>query len=233
MRHLLYISIIILLGTSCQNSGSRKAVPVSDIHEVVVDEVLQAGSYTYLHVNERGMEKWLSVPSMIASAGDTYYYVGGLVMENFESKDLNRTFESVLFLEQVYSTPPQPQTQETASGSPHTGAVEAEKMNFSVETAEGGITIAELFSDKKAYDGKTVRIRGAVTKFNPAIMDKNWIHLQDGTDHDGIFDLTVTSGQMVEPGATITVEGKISLDKDFGFGYFYEVIMEDAEIVGD
>ena len=106
-------------------------------------------------------------------------------------------------------------------------------MNFSVETAEGGITIAELFSDKKAYDGKTVRIRGAVTKFNPAIMDKNWIHLQDGTDHDGKFDLTVTSGQMVEPGATITVEGKISLDKDFGFGYFYEVIMEDAVILED
>lgn len=230
MRYLLPIVLFVFILVSCKNSGSRRAIPVSDIHEFVVKEVLQAGNYTYLHVNERGIEKWLAVPSMIASEGDVYYYRGGMVMENFESKDLERVFESVLFLEQVHTTPPGPE-KETVPETPHSGTVEAIKMNFSVDPAEDGITIAELYSDKKIYEGKTVKIRGAVTRFNPSIMDRNWIHLQDGSEYDGKFDLTVTSNQAVEPGNVIIVEGKISLNKDFGYGYYYEVLMEDARIV--
>jgi len=61
-------------------------------------------------------------------------------------------------------------------------------------------------------------------------MDKNWIHLQDGTEHDGKFDLTVTSDITADTGEVYTFEGTIALDKDFGFGYFYEIIMEDAVI---
>ena len=232
MRHLLILASIIALSAACKNTGSRKAVPVSDVHEVVVEQVLQANNYTYLFVNERGRQKWLAVPSMIASAGDTYYYKGGMVMENFESKDLDRVFESVLFLERVYATPPPAEDEPlTSEGSPHS---EGEtKLNLSIDPAENGISIAELYSGRKSFKGKTVIIRGAVTKFNPGIMDRNWIHLQDGTAHDGKFDLTVTSGQEAEPGEVITVKGKISLDKDFGYGYFYEVIMEDAEVIGD
>jgi hypothetical protein len=75
-----------------------------------------------------------------------------------------------------------------------------------------------------------VKIRGAVTKFNPDIMQTNWIHIQDGSDFDGKYDLTITSDQLVETGLIITVEGKITLDKDFGYGYFYEVLMEEAKI---
>ena len=226
---------------SCKNPGSRKAIPVSDIHEVRVEQVLQANNYTYLFVNERGRKTWLAVPSMIASEGDTYYYRGGMVMENFESKDLGRVFEKVLFLQQVYDTPPTaesgmhgasvPPETATQTVSPH--ADPEKKLSFSIDPAEDGITISELYSNKKSYDGKTVIIRGAVTRFNPSIMERNWIHIQDGTDHDGKFDLTVTSVQMTEPGVVITVKGKISLDRDFGYGYFYEVIMEDAEIIGD
>jgi hypothetical protein len=61
-------------------------------------------------------------------------------------------------------------------------------------------------------------------------MKKNWIHLQDGTDFSGKFDLAVTTDSEVKVGDNITVEGVITLDKDFGFGYFYEVLMEDAKI---
>ena len=62
-------------------------------------------------------------------------------------------------------------------------------------------------------------------------MNKNWIHIQDGTDNSGKFDLTVTTDIEVKVGDTITLEGAIALDKDFGFGYKYEVIMEDAKLV--
>jgi hypothetical protein len=105
-----------------------------------------------------------------------------------------------------------------------------EKKDVKVTPAAGGITIADLFSKKDKYSGKTVKIKGQVVKFNPEIMGKNWIHIQDGTESNGDFDLTVTSSSVVKVGDMITVEGKVSLDKDFGAGYFYKVIVEDAII---
>ena len=60
-------------------------------------------------------------------------------------------------------------------------------------------------------------------------MDKNWIHLQDGTSSDKDFDLTATSPDLkATVGDTLTLEGKIILDKDFGYNYFYKVLMENA-----
>ena len=76
--------------------------------------------------------------------------------------------------------------------------------------------------------GKTAKIKGQVTKYTPAVMGKNWIHIQDGSDFNGKFDLTVTSLNDVKVGDVVTLEGKISLNKDLGYGYFFDVIMEDA-----
>ena len=105
------------------------------------------------------------------------------------------------------------------------------KENIKIEPVQGGISIATLFSDKKNFAGKTVKIHGKVTKVNPSIMGKNWIHLQDGTDFEGLFDLTLTSDFIPELGSIITVEGKISLDKDFGYGYTYPVLMEEGKLI--
>jgi len=62
-------------------------------------------------------------------------------------------------------------------------------------------------------------------------MNTNWIHLQDGTESDGKFDLTATCLENLNVGDIVTLEGKITLDKDLGYGYFYEVLLEDAKIV--
>jgi hypothetical protein len=121
-----------------------------------------------------------------------------------------------------------------ASKSMGTNRMETPKVtkeDIKIESVQGGITIATLFSDKKNYSGKTVKIRGKVTKVNPSIMGKNWIHLQDGTEFEGLFDLTITSDFVPGVGSTITVEGKIALDKDFGYGYTYPVLMEEGKLV--
>ena len=62
-------------------------------------------------------------------------------------------------------------------------------------------------------------------------MGKNWVHIQDGTEFEGGYDLTITTNQMVSLGETVTFEGKIVLNKDFGYGYFYNILMEDAKPV--
>ncbi len=230
MNKTFIIILVIFLAAGCKNSGSRKAIKESDIHKVTVEEVLHAAGYTYLLVSEGRTEQWLAVNEMDVNIGTTYYYQGGLKMTNFKSRELDRVFESIIFLDQISLQPPLP-AEEVSLASAHTATIPMEKLEISVEVAEGGISIADLVSEKESYDGKTVRIRGQVTKYNADIMDKNWIHLQDGTESGGKFDLTITSDVVVETGKTLTFEGKIALDKDFGFGYFYEIIMEEAKII--
>ncbi len=169
-------------------------------------EVLQTNNYTYLLVREGGEDQWLAVPNMDAVVGKFYYYKGGMEMPNFTSKELNREFESVLFLEKV-SDSPDLEAKQDIPATTHSAMVKKDsKMNLEIDPAEGGLTISELFANKEKYEGKTVTIKGQVTKFNAQIMGKNWIHLQDGTDYQGLFDLTVTSASDVEVGAIISVK---------------------------
>ncbi len=110
-----------------------------------------------------------------------------------------------------------------------TGPAQPAKVNVTVTPCEGCVKITDLLANKKSYDGKIIKVTGTVVKYNPAIMGKNWIHIQDGTDYQGVYDLTVTSSQPAKVGDIMTFEGKIALDKDFGYGYFYPVIMEDSK----
>ena len=109
--------------------------------------------------------------------------------------------------------------------------VDIEKMDVKVETCEGCITISNLIANKQSFSGKVIKVKGRVTKFNPEIMGKNWVHIQDGSEFKGEFDLTITTNNRVSVGDTLTFEGKIALDKDFGYGYFYSVLMEDGKPV--
>ena len=213
----------------------------SSNHKVVVTEVLQTSNYTYLHVKENDSLKWLAVPSMQASAGDTYYYSQGLPMPQFESKELHRTFDVVLFLggvsaEPIGAKPATPAGHPAISGNQNTAqpytrkATPNVKKDIKIDIPKDCITIGELYAHKENYAGKTVKVKGEVTKYSPEIMNKNWIHLQDGTDNNGKFDLTITSANPVKLGDVVTLEGKIVLNKDFGYGYLFEVMMEDGVI---
>jgi len=100
-----------------------------------------------------------------------------------------------------------------------------------IAKAEGGKTVAEVYAEKDALVDSTVAVRGKVVKVNAGIMDKNWLHLRDGSGEEGTNDLTVTtSAELPAVGATVLVSGKLAKDKDFGMGYQYPVILEDAEV---
>jgi len=189
------------------------------VHTVVVKEVIQASGYTYLRVTEGEKEDWLAVVKIPASKGQIYTYDDAAPMTDFTSKELNRTFKEILFIASLTLVTDDKKGTE-------------EKKNVKKKTSKKAkiITIANLFERKKSYSGKTVQINGKVTKYSSGILDKNWLHIEDGTDFDGKFDLTVTTDQEVKVGDTITVQGEITLNKDFGSGYFFDVIMEDAEI---
>jgi hypothetical protein len=211
-----------------ENVNMQQSSSVAGQHTAVVQEVLQATSYTYLKVKEADSDYWIAVTKRQIEPGTEISFSGALEMRNFRSKDLQRTFDTVYFVSKIDgggSSEFQP-----SMSMPHQGTPEPEKNEVSVEPAEGGVTIGELFANRNSYADKTVRVKGQVTKVNRAIMNKNWVHLQDGTSDSNDFDLTVTTTDDVKVGDIATFEGKITLKKDFGAGYFYEVIMEEAKL---
>ncbi len=220
--------------SSCQ-MGTKTITPSKN--KVVVEEVLQANEYTYLRVKENDKEMWMAIPKMEAQVGETYYYKGGYPMTDFKSKDLNRTFDEVIFLEGLSKTPILDAPQDAPNiENPHANQQQPQKPNITkseikVEHNNGEISISEMFQNKEKYAGQVVKVKGVVVKYSSQIMNKNWVHLQDGTDFNGKFDLTITTNEEVKVNDTVTFEGPLSVGKDFGYGYFYEIIIEDAKII--
>jgi hypothetical protein len=106
----------------------------------------------------------------------------------------------------------------------------AEKVDAA--TGESAHAIAAVHAKKAELTGKVVKVRGKVVKFNAAIMNRNWLHIQDGTGSvdSGDHDLTVTTEAAAKVGDVVTIQGTLATAKDFGAGYLYDVIVENAKI---
>jgi hypothetical protein len=234
MKKILFILMIAVTAFGCVNSSKKESVQPIDtaslLHQVTVEEVIQTSVYTYLKVKENGNEFWMAVNKQDASVGQKYYYDAALEMTDFESKELNRKFDKIFFVQNISTEPIVKNNPVAGKESPKGKALEAYNENIKVETAEGEVSISGLYSDKADYEGKKVTVSGQVVKVNNNIMGQNWIHLQDGSRHQEFYDLTVTSQQTAKVGDQITAEGTITLNKDFGAGYFYDLIMEDAQL---
>ncbi len=226
---LVVLFLLIVFVVACQNTRDDAPVQTSG-HAVVVNEVVQANAYTYLNVSENTESFWIAITKSDVAVGETLYYDSGLEMTDFESKDLNRTFDKIYFVDQI-SAEPVASHSAMHGGSDHAGRPEIDQQSISVEAAAGGITVGELYENPAKFSDKTVRIRGQVTKVNSMIMGRNWVHIQDGTSSDGKYDLTFTTNDKVNVGDIVIVEGTVTLEKDFGAGYFYDVIVEQATAV--
>ncbi len=190
-----------------------------------VVETFNGGGYTYLRIATSSGEEWAAVPEAKIEKGANVVVDSQLTMEKFESKTLNRTFDRIIFgsIAGANTTPPP-----MMSSSPAPAEAEAVK----IEKPAGALTVAEVWSKRKSLNGKEVLVRGKVVKFLGGIMGTNWLHLQDGSGSrdDGDNDLTVTTDQVVKVGDVVTIKGPLAVDKDFGAGYRYEVIVEKATI---
>lgn len=193
---------------------------------VKVKMVEQVENYTYMLVKGKGPAYWVASPTMEITPGESITYQGGLLMENFPSKELDRTFDRVLFIDAGAGDTPA--VSEMMGGTTQGSAVKTPKLETAVEAEEGIVTLAELFANPGQYEGKSIQVKGEVAKFNGGIMNRNWIHIQDGTEYEGKYDLTVTSQESFEVGQQVTVEGVLALNMDFGYGYSYELLLEAA-----
>ncbi len=231
MYFKLFVFLILFstFSISCQSkteqASQEKLNP--NTHKVIVEEVLPGKSYTYLRVKEKDNEHWLAISKREVKEGEILYYNSGLAMKGFESKEINKIFETIYFIDEISNTPLESKIETlTTPGN----RKNKQKEEISVSKAKDGISIAELFSKKEDYSAKRVIIKGQVVKFNSQIMGKNWVHLQDGTKDGNNFDLTVTTKDSVKVGDVVTFSGIVTLNKNLGAGYSYDVIMEEAKL---
>ncbi len=237
IKTFAFLTFSVILLASCQlgpNKGKTASVK-DDGSGAEIKEVLQTSSYTYLRVEKYEEEQWIAVLKGDYRTGDLVYFEGGLKMDNFESQELNRTFDVVYFVDMISDHPISHEMPGQMPGGV-TGDIPMKpvlnKLDIKIDQPEGSVSIADLYADRKNYEGKIVKVKGQVTKVNEGIMGRNWVHMQDGTADGENFDLTVTTDDVPLVGEIITFSGTINLNRDFGAGYTYALIMEDAVPVG-
>ena len=199
-----------------------------------VAETMTTAGYTYVNVDTGAEKVWAAAPAFEVKEGDRVSVPPGAAMPNYYSKSLDRTFDVVYFVGAI-SVGDEAATQEAMPalppGSHPAPVVDAAEISFEgIAASEGELTVGELFEKGSDLAGTVVTLRGKVVKFSTQIMGKNWLHLQDGSGSEGTNDLTVTTTTTVKVGDVVLVSGVVSIDRDFGYGYEYEVILEDARV---
>ncbi len=199
-----------------------------------VVETMNSGGYTYVNLEKDGNTIWVALPGAEVTVGQEISCAPGMVMNDFQSKTLNRSFDTIVFSSGILGGRSNG-TDSKAKGSKGVeAAAEKKAETIQVEKASGSdaYTVAELHEKSTDLNTKSVTVRGQVVKVSPEIMGKNWIHIQDGSGNaaEGTNDILVTSQELPSVGDIVTVQGTLSRDKDFGSGYKYAVIMEEAHI---
>jgi hypothetical protein len=237
-------------------SGVVPAAPERTLATVsgTVLETMDASEYTYMRLKTANGETWAAVNKTKIAKGDAVTVVNAMSMDGFQSKTLNRTFDRIVF--GVLGKPgeatagsPVPAAPMLADHAPVAGAAPKEEMAAQHGQAAGGPddapdvkvpkaggahakTVAELWAERTSLKGKEVVVRARVVKVNASVMGRNWLHVRDGsgskTTKDN--DLTVTTDAVAKVGDVVVVSGTVSIDKDFGAGYAYPVIVENAKL---
>ncbi|MFY0598866.1 MAG: SH3-like domain-containing protein [Cyclobacteriaceae bacterium] len=198
----------------------------SDVHKVKVLETLPTEKYSYLRVEENGRKYWIATKKMEVKVGGTYFYSKGLLKTDFKSKEYNRTFDSLYLVSQVV---PASHGQKTSDQGGTSNKETTPTVQPTYSPSEGYLSIKELAENPEKYANQLVSLKGVCTKINANIMGRNWIHLKDGSKDD--FDLVITSTVNVPVGHTLAIKGKVTLKKDFGSGYYYDLIVEEGELI--
>jgi hypothetical protein len=249
MRTIVIFLLAATLVSGCnlnadQPAGQRAASPAAPSPDAAagitlsgaVIERIDAPNFSYLRIQTAKEEVWAAVPSATVEKGAQVTVYNAIPTADFESKSIKRKF-ALVYLGTLNAATPSAHTDTAAAhANPHGKAsevtVKVQAGTIPKATGPDARTVAELWDQKASLSEKTVTIRGKVVKFNGGVMDRNWVHLQDGTGDSakGTHDITVTTRSEVAKGEVTTLKGIVRLNKDFGAGYAYALIVEDAEV---
>ncbi len=225
------------------NAGDKPAPASSPQDRTIAGKVIEtmnAAAYTYVLIEVGAKKAWAAAPQFFVKVGDTVVVADAMPMTHYESKTLKRTFDVIYFSGNVTvngasaaPTPAMSAAGELPKGHPAIPAAAAPAAPdlTKIKRAEGGQTVAEIITGKAKFADKPIAVRGRVVKYNGGILGKNWLHIRDGSGAEGTNDLTVTTAATAKVGDLVLVTGVLATDRDFGGGYRYALIVEDAKVV--
>jgi hypothetical protein len=206
-----------------QTWGDPDAKPVIT-GEIV--ETMDTGDYTYVLVRDGERSVWAAAEKFQAVVGDTITVPDGMLVKNFDSPSLGRSFDEIYFVESILA----PRKAAPAPAAAADFEPYKEEVQAAIAPPDGGVSIADVYAQRDTWSGKEVTVRGRVTKFTQRVMGRNWMHLSDGSGTGDDKDLTVTTQGLAEIGDIVTATGTLTLNEDFGYSYQYPVLLNDAQI---
>lgn len=252
MKKYVYTIALCFMAAAC---GS-KAEKAPDVKETVqsaaapaapaayggtVLSTKDASNYTYLEIQGKTGAFWAAVPRTAVKQGDKVELLNAAVMNNFEAKVLGRKFDTIIFAGGVVVNGKQPEAAAAGPQSATQGPKQQEmpvdaashmKTDSAVNAADvkkaaGGVTIAEVLANPVSFKDRKIVLQAKVVKFLPEIMKKNWLHLKDASVTEK--DIVATSAEMFKVGDVVLIEGTVKTGQDFGFGYKYDVLLEEVK----
>lgn len=227
-------AICLILASAFAWGADKSVAPASPAVKGKVLEVKDVDSYTYIRLQTKQGEVWAAVMKAPIRKGSTVSIENVSEMHDFESKALKKTFPVILFGSLAASNAAMPVNVMAAGHGMSVAPAPAKPDLVKVPKASGdnAYTVAEIVTRSAELKDKTVAVSGQVVKYNPGIMGKNWVHLRDGTgsDADASNDILVTTASTTKVGDTVTVQGIVRTNMDFGSGYTYKVLIEEATL---
>ena len=215
------------------------AHPAGTVVTGVVDEVIQVPNYTYLRLKTSGGDEWAAVNATPdVTKGQSVVVVQATLMTNFASGTLKRTFERIWFgqLQGPGGAAPPMGAAPAMGGSPgnpHPASSATAGAMAAIQKAQGplGLRVSDVFAERAALVGKTVRVKGKVTKVT-VVQGVNYAHLKDGSGSagGGDDDLTVATRAELKAEEVVTLEGTVAVNKDFGAGV-RPLVLDDARVI--
>lgn len=226
--------------------AAAPAAPEANAYSGKVMETMDSGGYTYVRVQGFRGSLWAATKPFPVKVGDTVSVPDGQAMPQFTSATLKRTFDEIRFVDHIENLS-RPGTikpialDPIAPGALPAGHPPATKVasvpnkpapavTEKIAQPAGATSVAEIFARRKELKGKEITVKGKVTKFTASVMNRNWIHLGDGTGTAGDNDLTITTDDTVALGDIVTLRGTLAIDQDFGYGYAYTALLEKASV---
>ena len=198
-----------------------------------VTETMNASSYTYVQVDTGTNKIWAAANRFPVKVGDVVTVPESEPMVNFHSPTLNREFPVIYFAGSIRVAGAKAEAGQLPEGHPVVSpkAKAAAVIDFTgIKPAKDGKTVEQIYASSAKLSGKSVKLRGKVVKYNGNILGKNWLHVQDGTGGPVTNDILVTTTAEAKVADTVLIEGKVALNKDFGSGYKYDLLIEDAQV---
>jgi len=208
-------------------------------------EIKPAMGYKYLKIQEQGKQTWVAIANAPVKVGDKIGFDKKTMMKDFKSKSLGQEFKEIYFASDVYlpqkATGPKSMKDMLGLGTkkkdPHAGmgigmpSEPVDEKPAKPFVKKDTYTIEEIHMWRKSLKGQTVALTGTVFKVSKGIMKRDWVHLGDGTGNEQKLtdDLVFTAPtSTIKAGDKVLAKGTVAVDKDFGYGYFYPVIIEKS-----